>query len=121
VISFRTKGKWLDMPGGAQPMWPGSLPLEAVPNLERREFILMGGKEEGSPEGDSHNWVGCCGHYVGVFEKPWLDIPPTLHPLAMRYQELFRLEGPRIVEMQALWDIPQVMMSLERRTGLHLL
>ena len=77
--------------------------LAAVPDLERRDFIVMAGEANGD------NWVGCCGHYVGVFERPWLDIPPTRHLMAMRYHEFFRLEDGQVVEMQALWDIPQVM------------
>lgn len=80
--------------------------VEALPDLERRVFITMAGPSEG----DTH-WVGCAGHYVGVFEKPWLDIPPTFHPAAMRFHEFFRVEAGRIVEIQALWDIPQLMMQ----------
>ncbi len=79
--------------------------LAAVPDLERRDFIVMAGETQGQ------NWVGCCGHYLGVFERPWLGIPPTQHLLAMRYHEFFRLEDGFIVEMQALWDIPQVMLQ----------
>ncbi|MCY3799436.1 MAG: ester cyclase [Chloroflexi bacterium] len=79
--------------------------LAAVPDLERRDFIVMAGASQGG------NWVGCCGHYMGVFERAWLDIPPTRHLLAMRYHEFFRLEDGSVVEMQALWDIPQVMMA----------
>ena len=79
--------------------------LRALPDLERRDFIVMAGESQGA------NWVGCCGHYLGVFEQPWLDIPPTMHMLAMRYHEFFRFEEGQIVEMQALWDIPQVMMQ----------
>lgn len=79
--------------------------LEAVPDLERRDFIVMAGASNGG------DWVGCCGHYMGVFERPWLDIPPTRQLMAMRYHEFFRLEDGMIVEMQALWDIPQVMMQ----------
>ncbi len=79
--------------------------LHAVPDLERRDFLVMAGETNGA------NWVGCCGHYMGVFERPWLEIPPTQHLLAMRYHEFFRLEDGQIVEMQALWDIPQVMMQ----------
>ena len=79
--------------------------LKAVPDLERRDFIVMAGEANGG------DWVGCCGHYMGVFEKPWLDIPPTRHLMAMRYHEFFRLEAGMIVEMQALWDIPQVMLQ----------
>ena len=77
----------------------------AIPDLERRDFLVMAG-----PSGDS-NWVGCAGHYVGVFERPWLDIPPTFHPVSMRFHEFYRMEGGLIVEMQALWDIPQLMMQ----------
>ena len=79
--------------------------LNAVPDLERRDFIMMAGEARGQ------DWVGCAGHYMGVFERPWLDIPPTKHLMAMRYHEFFRIEDGQIVEMQALWDIPQVMMG----------
>ncbi|MCY4538736.1 MAG: ester cyclase [Chloroflexi bacterium] len=79
--------------------------LNAAPDLERRDFIVMAGATRGQ------NWVGCAGHYVGVFEQSWLDIPPTKHLMAMRYHEFFRIEDERIVELQALWDIPQVMMA----------
>lgn len=79
--------------------------LAAIPDLERRDFICIAGESDGA------EWVGCAGHYTGVFEQPWLDIPPTRHAVAMRYHEFFRMEGGRIVEMQALWDIPQVMMQ----------
>jgi predicted ester cyclase len=79
--------------------------LTAVPDLERRDFILMAGEANGD------NWVGCAGHYMGVFERPWLDIPPTQHAIAMRYHEFFRIVDDKVVEMQALWDIPQVMMQ----------
>src|SRR6056297_665019 len=81
--------------------------IEAVPDLERRDFIVMAGPAE---EG---NWVGCAGHYVGVFERPWLDIPPTYHPIAMRFHEFYRIEDDKIVEMQAVWDIPHVMMQAD--------
>ncbi len=79
--------------------------LTAVPDLERRDFIVMAGQANGD------NWVGCAGFYTGVFERPWLDIPPTQHAVAMRYHEFFRIEADQVVEMQALWDIPQVMMQ----------
>ncbi len=79
--------------------------LAAVPDLERRDFIVMAGESQGQ------DWVGCCGHYMGVFENAWLGIPPTQHLMAMRYHEIFRFEDGQIVEMQALWDIPQVMMQ----------
>jgi predicted ester cyclase len=81
--------------------------LVAIPDLERRDFILMAG------HANKRDWVGCAGYYTGVFEKHWLDIPPTQHAIAFRYHEFFCLEDSRIVEMQALWDIPQVMMQAQ--------
>ncbi len=92
---------------GVDALYEGAyLPLlKAMPDLERRDFIVMAGESRGQ------NWVGCAGHYMGLFEQPWLDIPPTKHLMAMRYHEFFRIEDERIVEMQALWDIPQVMMA----------
>lgn len=78
----------------------------AIPDLERRDTIVMAG-----PTRHGDNWVGCCGYYTGSFERPWLDIPPTGHQVAMRFHEFFRLEDDHIVEMQALWDIPEVMLQ----------
>ncbi len=81
--------------------------LAAIPDLERRDFIVMAGQSEGN------NWVGCAGFYTGVFEQPWLDIPPTQRVVAMRYHEFFRFEDDQVVEMQALWDIPELMMQAD--------
>ncbi len=77
--------------------------LVAIPDLERRDFIVMAG------HADNGDWIGCAGYYMGVFEKPWLDIPPTRHVVAMRYHEFFRVDDNCVVEMQAVWDIPQLM------------
>ncbi len=79
--------------------------LAAIPDLERRDFIVMAGLA------GEDAWVGCAGHYMGVFEEPWLDIPPTRQAVAMRYHEFFRVADGRVVEMHAVWDIPQLMMQ----------
>jgi predicted ester cyclase len=79
--------------------------IHAIPDLERRDFIMMAGESNGD------YWIGCAGFYTGVFEHAWLDIPPTQHLIAMRYHEFFRIEDNKVVEMQALWDIPEVMMQ----------
>lgn len=82
-------------------------PLEkAWPDLERRDWIVMAGQ---TPEGA--DWLGCGGSYIGTFAAPWLDIPPTGHLVHMRFHEFYRFDGDRIVEMQALWDIPEAMMQ----------
>ena len=80
--------------------------LAAMPDLERRDMIMLAGT---TPEGQ--DWVGCMGNYMGTFLAPFLDIRPTGHLAHMRYHEYFRLEGGKIVEMQAIWDIPELMMQ----------
>ncbi len=80
--------------------------LDAVPDLERRDWIVMAGRTE-----QGHNWVGCGGHYLGTFIAPWLDIPPTGHLAHMRFHEFYRFEAGKVVEVQALWDIPELMMQ----------
>lgn len=80
--------------------------LAAWPDLERRDWIVMAGQ---TPEGA--DWVGCGGHYMGTFIAPWLDIPPTGHLVHMRFHEFYRFENGKVVEFQALWDIPEVMMQ----------
>lgn len=80
--------------------------LRAWPDMERRDHIVMAGP---TPEGA--DWVGCGGFYLGTFAAPWLDIPPTGHVTHMRFHEFYRIEDGKIVEMQALWDIPEVMLQ----------
>ncbi len=82
--------------------------LVAIPDLERRDFIMMAGDAV-----EDTNWVGCAGNYVGVFEKHWLDIPPTYGMVAMRFHEFYRIVDGKIVEMQAIWDIPHLMMQAD--------
>ena len=80
--------------------------LAAWPDLERRDWIVMAG-----PDGHGNDWVGCGGTYVGTFKHPWLDIPPTGHFTTMRFHEFYRFEDGKVVEVQAIWDIPEVMMQ----------
>ncbi len=79
---------------------------KALPDLERRDTIVIAGATA-----NHSNWVGCAGYYTGTFVRSWHDIPPTNHQVALRFHEFFRMEEGRIAEMQALWDIPEVMMQ----------
>lgn len=79
--------------------------LHAMPDLERREEIAVAGRTAEGAE-----WVGICGHYCGTFLRAFLDIPPTGHLAAFRYHEFFRIESGRVAEMQAIWDLPELMM-----------
>ena len=85
--------------------------LSALPDLERNDFIVMAGPRWG--KGKSGDWVGLGGHFVGTFTKPWLGIRPTGKPVFMRYHEYLRIEDGKVVEMEALWDIPQLMLQAD--------
>jgi predicted ester cyclase len=80
--------------------------LKAMPDLERRDWIVVAGKDD-----HGHDWVGCGGHYMGTFVRPFLDIPPTGHLAHMRFHEFYRFEDGKVAEIQALWDIPELMMQ----------
>lgn len=83
------------------------LPLhKAMPDLERRDMILLAGT---TPEGQ--DWVGAMGNYMGTLTAPFLDIPPTGHLAHMRYHEFFQITDGQVTEMQAVWDIPELMMQ----------
>lgn len=80
--------------------------LAAMPDLERRDLIIVEG-----PDGDGGHWVGCMGHYVGSFVAPFMDIPPTGHLAHMRFHEFYHFEADKVVEIQAIWDLPELMMQ----------
>jgi predicted ester cyclase len=80
--------------------------LTAMPDLERRDMIVLAGT---TPEGQ--DWIGCMGNYMGTFTAPFLDIPPTGHLAHMRYHEFFHVTDGKITQMQAIWDIPELMMQ----------
>ena len=80
---------------------------KAMPDIERRDTILVSGQ---TPEGN--DWVGCCGSYIGTFAAPFLDIPPTGHLAHMRFPRILpHRRWASNVEVQAIWDIPELMMQ----------
>ncbi len=94
-----------DMKGPSE-FYDKSLKLlfNSMPDFERRDYIVVSGKTEKNLE-----WVGCGGLYNGTFIKPFLDIPPTGHIAHMRFHEFYRFQEDKIIEVQALWDIPELM------------
>jgi len=77
--------------------------IDAFPDLERRDVILMGGTYEG------HDLVATVGHYYGTFRRDWLGIPATGRTVTLRYGEVHRMENGKIVQTTALWDVLDVM------------
>ena len=80
--------------------------VAAMPDVERRDWIVMAGADDHDAD-----WVGCGGHYVGTFAAPFLGIVPTQRLAHMRFHEYYRIADGKIVEIQAIWDIPELMMQ----------
>ena len=78
----------------------------AWPDLERRDWIVIAAQDQ-----DGADWVGCGGTYVGQFDQPWLGIPATGRMAHMRFHEFYRFACGKVIEIQALWDIPEVMLQ----------
>ncbi|MFK7861292.1 MAG: ester cyclase [Granulosicoccus sp.] len=92
---------------GPDTFWSNCLePLhQAIPDLERRDMIVLSGI---TPEGEK--WIGTMGNYMGTFTAPFLGIHPTGHLAHMRFHEFFQLKEGKVVQMQAIWDLPELMM-----------
>ncbi|OYW61884.1 MAG: hypothetical protein B7Z31_02115 [Rhodobacterales bacterium 12-65-15] len=80
----------------------------ALPDMERRDLICVGGSFEG------RDYVAMVGHYCGTFRQDWLGIPATGRPVYLRYGEVHQLEDGRIVQSNCLWDV----LDLIRQAGL---
>lgn len=78
----------------------------SLPDVEKRPWIIMAGTDD---HGD--DWVGIAGTYIGTFVKPFLDIQPTGHLAHMRFHEYYKIKNEKIIEIQAIWDIPELMMQ----------
>ena len=68
--------------------------FDAMPDLERRDFIIMAGPTE---HGD--DWLGCGGNFIGTFAAPFLDIPPTGHLAHMRFHEFYKFENAHFLSI----------------------
>lgn len=73
--------------------------IEAMPDLERRDVIVIGGRFEES------DYVGMVGHLCGTFKKPWLGIAPTGGAMYLRYGEYHRMRDGRIDQSTVLCDV----------------
>jgi predicted ester cyclase len=77
--------------------------LDAFPDLERNEHILIGGRFEDA------DWVMTTGNMVGTFERDWLGIPATGHATWLHYVEFHELVGDEIVRTNCFVDVLDVM------------
>ncbi len=84
--------------------WPLS---QAFSALQRREDIFLAGLND--VDDGASQWVCSMGHFVGLFDNPWLGIPPTHKMAFLRYAEFCRIEDGAISESAFFCDIIDVM------------
>lgn len=99
-----------------QPLW------EALGPVQRRQDIFMAGTNEI----DGGDWVISMGHLIGLFDKPWLGIPPTGRMAFLRYAEFHRIQDGRLSAGAFFCDIIGFMKQagltpLPMQTGAELL
>lgn len=79
----------------------------AMPDLERRDSILIAGEYEG------RQFVSAMGHYQGTFRNTLFGVPATQGAIHLRYGEIHELQNGRIRHTHLLVD----MLDLLRQTG----
>ena len=105
----------------------------AMPDIERRSDIFMGGAWVSPPAGEVGHappalggegwWCSTIGHYMGTLKQPWLGIPATGDTVTLRFGEFYRWapgvagSAGRITEARILLDI----VDLARQAGVALL
>jgi len=76
---------------------------------QRRADIFFAGFNV-ADDGESQTWVVEMGHLLGLFDSPWLDIPPTGRMCFLRYVEFNRVTDQGLIAESSMFiDIPAVM------------
>lgn len=78
---------------------------EAFSPVQRRPDVFLAGE---NTAGDGV-WVCEMGHLLGLFDRPWLAIPPTRRMCFLRYAQFHRVEGDLIAESAVFADVIGVM------------
>ncbi|WGM20482.1 nuclear transport factor 2 family protein [Paenarthrobacter sp. OM7] len=97
--------------------------LTAMTGAQHRPDIFMAG--ENHIDGNQSVWVTSMGHFMGLFDRPFLGIRPTGKIVMLRYAEFNKVEDGRITETALFVDIPHLMMQAGQnpfppQTGAHL-
>ncbi len=81
----------------------------ALTSMQRRMDVFMAGQNTITEQGGV--WVISMGHLMGLFDQPWLGIPPIGKIAMLRYCEFHRVEDGKIAETAMFFDIPHLMMQ----------
>lgn len=78
-------------------------------SIQRRQDILMAG--ENGISNDNSIWVVSMGNLMGLFDHPWLNIPPTRKMAFLRYCEFHQVRDGKICQSAMFIDIPYLMVQ----------
>lgn len=92
-------------PQGASVFWQPF--LQSFAAVQRREDIFFAGENE--IDGQTSVWTGSMGHLMGLFDKPFLNIPATGKIAMLRYAEFNRVENGKITETAFFCDLLHLM------------
>ncbi|MEL7488573.1 MAG: hypothetical protein AAGJ87_15315, partial [Pseudomonadota bacterium] len=84
--------------------------MRAFPNFQRRNDIFVAGAFAGRA------WTAATGHFIGVFEQPWLNIPANNQVTFIRFGEILGFESDQITDVYMLFDI----IGVARQAGINL-
>ena len=92
----------------------------ALHRMQRREDIFFAGNNEA----DGNVWVVSMGHFMGLFDEPFLDIPPTGKIAMLRYAEFNCVVDGKIASGGLFVDLIGLMRQagfdpLPNETGQH--
>ena len=91
--------------------------------VQRRQDIFFAAKNE--IDGFSSVWVVSMGHFLGLFDKPFVGIPPHQKIAMLRYAEFHKIEEGKLVETALFIDLLHLMAQvgltpISPQTGMHL-
>ncbi len=89
-------------------------PLSAAfSSLQRRQDIFFAGTDQS----DNRTWVVSMGNFMGLFDQPWINIPPTNRIAMIRYAEFHCVVNGKITQSALHLDI----INLLGQQGIHVL
>jgi len=75
--------------------------------VQRRQDIFMAGDND--VDDGATQWVCSMGHFMGLFDQPWLGIPPTGKMVFLRYAEFNQVIDEQIAQSALFCDVISVM------------
>jgi len=81
--------------------------LNSLTRQQRRQDVFFAGRNH--MDGGTSTWVASMGHLLGLFDAPFLSIPPTGKIVMIRYAEFSKVENNKIVEQALFVDLLHLM------------